>query len=66
MRLGLGAADARHTQLPAEGRMVVSPFHPRPPRLSGSQWRAGAKGEKDPPNPACPVAPLDGTGVNPV
>ena len=53
-------------QLPAEGRIMVSPFPPRPPRLSGSQWRAGGKGEKHQHDPACPVAPEDGTGVNPV
>jgi len=33
------------------------------------QWRAGEKGkkqQKNPEHPACPVAPEDGTGINPV
>jgi len=55
MSLGLGAADGQHTQLPAEGRMVVSPFRPRPPRLSSSQWRAGGNDEKHLHNPLNPV-----------
>jgi hypothetical protein len=34
----------------------VSGLHPRPPRLSGSRWRAGGKpGKKDPENPVNPV-----------
>jgi hypothetical protein len=32
-------------------------FHPRPPRLSGSRWRAGGKPGKE--NPNDPVNPVE-------
>ena len=31
----------------SKGGIAFSPLHPRPPRLSGSRWRAGGRGESN-------------------